>query len=301
MGNARWDSSSYSSFTSTSTAGRSTDEVFSKKTIQDEMNPRLFKNKRESRDSDKNPQSNAIIIGCDVTGSMGIIADNLIRKGIGTTFEEILKRAADPAQKMITDPHLMVLGIGDALYDRAPIQATQFEADIKIAEQLKDIYLEHGGGGNNVESYDLAWYLAAAHTSIDCFEKRGKKGYLFTVGDECAPLGLTEDQINKFFGGNVQDGIKPKQLLEVVNRTYNVFHIIIEEGNYAQSHLPSVRETWRNLLGQQVISLGDYTKLAETIISAIQVHEGMSVTDTAKTWDGATARVVADALVALGS
>ena len=47
---------------------------------------------RESRDSDLNPQSNAIIVGLDVTGSMGMIADALARKGLGTMVEEILAK-----------------------------------------------------------------------------------------------------------------------------------------------------------------------------------------------------------------
>lgn len=36
------------------------------------------------------------------------------------------------------------------------------------------------------ESYELAMYFMARHTSIDCYEKRGKRGYLFMIGDELA-------------------------------------------------------------------------------------------------------------------
>ena len=71
----------------------------------------------------------------DVTGSMGMIADALARKGLGTMVEEIL------ARKPVSDPHIMCMGIGDVLYDRAPLQVTQFEADIRIAEQLEKLWL----------------------------------------------------------------------------------------------------------------------------------------------------------------
>ena len=37
--------------------------------------------------------------------------------------------------------------------------------------------------------------LLRKKTSIDCFEKRGKKGYLFTIGDEQLPPTLTKAQI----------------------------------------------------------------------------------------------------------
>ena len=38
-------------------------------------------------------------------------------------------------------------------------------------------------------------YFAAMHTKIDSFIKRGKKGYLFTIGDEPVPGDLTKEQI----------------------------------------------------------------------------------------------------------
>lgn len=72
-----------------------------------------------------------------------------------------------------------------------------FEADIRIARQLEKLWLEKGGGGNCCESYTLPWYFAALHTAIDWFEKRGQKGYLFTVGDEL-PTYLPGTAITRF-------------------------------------------------------------------------------------------------------
>lgn len=53
---------------------------------------------------------------------------------------------------------------------------------IAINQCLSRIYLE--GRGNNGESYLLPWIIAGNHTSIDSYEKRNQKGFLFTVGDE---------------------------------------------------------------------------------------------------------------------
>jgi hypothetical protein len=196
----------------------------------------------------------------------------------------------------VSDPHIMTLAIGDANCDRAPLQATQFEADLEIAQQLTDLYLEGGGGGNSFESYNLPWVFASMKTSIDCFEKRGKKGYLFTIGDEEAPAALTKEQLKRFLGEDVQSDISTEDALAMAERMYNVFHIVVEEGSHCRySGKDRVMQSWNAILGQRVIPLSDYTKLPEVIISAIEVIEGKDRDEVVKSWSGDTSLVVAHA------
>lgn len=289
MGAGRWDPSAYRSFTA-STVNRSTDEVYSKRSLAKSLDPKGVAI-RESRDSEFNPESNAIIVAVDVTGSMGMLADTIARKGLGTLFEEILSR------KPVSDPHLMFMAIGDVACDSAPLQASQFEADDKIIGQLTDIYIEHGGGGNLTESYNLPWYFAAFHTSIDCMEKRGKKGYLFTLGDEEAPTPLSEADIEKVLGYKPQQVLSNEELLELVGRSYHVFHLMVEEGSHMRGgRTPQVKSTWANLLGQRAILLSDYTKLSEVIVSLVEVTEGRDAADVAASWSGDTSLVVGKAV-----
>jgi hypothetical protein len=284
MGAARWDPDNWATY-ARSTAGRSTAGIFTRAKLDSALDPRRCK-VRESRDSKENPASNAIIVGLDVTGSMGMIADALARRGLGVLVEELL------ARKPVSDPHIMAMGIGDAWCDQAPLQVTQFEADIRIAEQLEKIYLEHGGGGNSFESYNLPWYFAATKTSIDCFEKRSRKGYLFTVGDEEPPPALLAAHAQQVMGATPQTDILTRDLLAMVQRTYHVFHVVVEEGDHARHFLPRVMAKWTDLLGQRVLRLGDHTKLAEVVVSAIQVNEGVDIDSVARSWSGSTALVV---------
>src|SRR5215472_13749126 len=77
---------------------------------------------RESRKSELNPQPTPIIAALDVTGSMGRVVEAM-RKGLGLLFEQIIER------RPVSDPHVLAMAIGDFECDRAPVQATQFEAD----------------------------------------------------------------------------------------------------------------------------------------------------------------------------
>lgn len=288
MGSSRWDSSDWKDY-ATATRSKSIDEVFATKSLADELDPKKIKI-RESRDSVLNPNSSAIIVALDVTGSMGYLADNLAKKGLGVLFEEILSR------KPVPDPHLMIMGNGDSYYDKVPLQVSQFEADITITKWLEKLYLEKGGGENNFESYNLPWYFAATRTAIDCFEKRGKKGYLFTVGDEEPPPFLLADHIAGVIGDTLQYDLGTPDLLAMVRRMYNVFHVIVEEGDYARSHLDGVVNKWTALLGQRSLRLSDHSKLAEVIVSAIEVSEGRSRDAVLKSWDKSVAMVVSHAI-----
>lgn len=276
MGTARWSDDDWSSYTS-SVKTKSRAEIFSSKGMPERFDPKKI-TVRESRDSDINPKSNAVIVALDVTGSMGANAEQLARQGLGIMVEEIIKR------QPVSDPHVMCMGIGDVKYDSCPLQVTQFEADITIANDLKDIYLEGGGGGNNCESYNLAWYFAAKNTEIDCYEKRGKKGYLFTLGDEEAPADLLASEIRKVFGNQEKEDYTSEQLLNMASQKYHVYHIIVEQGSHARRYMDEVMSSWTELLGQRVLRLARNEDLAEVIVSTIEVNEGREIEDVVNSW-----------------
>lgn len=291
MGTSRWDDSAWVSHTS-SVKTKTREEIFSSSHMLEKFDPKKI-TVRESRDSALNPNSNAIIVALDVTGSMGINAEQLARNGLGVMVEEIIKR------KPVSDPHVMCMGIGDVKYDSAPLQVTQFEADITIAEDLKNIYLEGGGGGNCFESYNLAWYFAALNTSIDCYEKRGKKGYLFTLGDEEAPEDLLASEIRKVFGNQETKDYTSEQLLNMASKMYHVYHIVVKQGSHARHYFDDVMKSWKELLGQRVLVLEKNEDLAEVIVSTIEINEGRAIKDVIDSWSPDKALSVKTAITQL--
>jgi hypothetical protein len=195
----------------------------------------------------------------------------------------------------------MVMGIGDAACgDRSPIQVSQFESDISITNHIEKIHLEGCGGGNGYESYELPWYVARFKTSIDCFEKRNKKGYLFTVGDEPASRGVIKDQVKKFVGDDIERDIPLKEMYEMVSKMYHTYHIIIAEGYYRSSPT-EVRDSWFTIMGENAIVLEDYTKLSELIESIIEVNEGRDKATVTASWSGDTSLVIAKSLAGYGN
>jgi hypothetical protein len=288
MGHGTFDASAYRTY-SASTASLRTEEIYSSRGLHPDLNPHGVK-VRESRDSADNPHSTPLIVALDVTGSMGMLADTIARQGLGTLFQSILDR------KPISDPHIMFMGVGDANCDQAPLQVSQFEADNRIIGQLTNLWIEHGGGGNGFESYDLPWYFAAFHTAHDSIEKRGKRGYLFTVGDEEAPTAASRAQIKTILGDDLEANLDARAMLELAQRKYDVFHIIVEEGNHFRHAGKRVIQSWADLIGERLIRLKDHRALAETIVSAIEVAEGREADASTRAWGGGTARIVHEAV-----
>ena len=100
----------------------------------------------------------------------------------------------------ISDPQILFAAVGDATCDQVPLQVGQFESDNRMDQNLENMILEGGGGGQKYESYELMFYMAARHTAIDCFEKRGRKGYLFMIGDEMAYAFVNGAIISRLLG-----------------------------------------------------------------------------------------------------
>lgn len=281
MGFGNWTASAYNSYADSTNyrSAKSAADVFtSTRKGRNYVHPDLDVRNiaiRESRDSDFNPSSTPVIFGLDVTGSMGSYADLIAREALPELMSTILN------ERPITEPHLMFMGIDDANtmsgINGTSIQMSQFEADIRILEALRNINLIGGGGGNDSESYDLAWYLAGTRTVHDRLQKRNLKGYMFTMGDEGVPRNIFDERsLTTFFGGEHADSVTTADMLEVASKMYHVFHIVIEEGSWwRSSNAREARGDWEELLGSNVLYLKDFRCLNELVLRAIKANEIM--------------------------
>lgn len=242
---------------------------------------------RESCDSDEHPNSTPIIIGLDATGSMGSVVTEAA-KGIGKTMTEIINR------KCVPDPQILFSVIDDYITSgKRCVQVTQFESDIRIAEQMYDLSFIGRGGGNSWESYATLWYFAAHHTKCDAV-KKGRKGVIITIGDDGIQPVLSSSEIQTVFGDNIEkSSISTRELYSKLNHGWEIFHISCEEGS---SYTDRVKRSWDEMIGKHHIVLQDIDKLCEVIVSLLQTIKGDSVTDIVKSWDHSTGLVVANAL-----
>jgi hypothetical protein len=85
---------------------------------------------------------------------------------------------------------------------------------------------------------------------------------------------ITVDQQEKVFGPGQYCRVTVPKILDEVSEKWEIFHIVINQGNYALSDPKKVNDAWRNLIGNRAIELTEYTYIVEVILAAMRISEG---------------------------
>lgn len=284
MGCGSWTSDSFKSYSksvgrSVSKSGvidsvNSNQEMFKARTIDPALNPKNVI--RECCDSAEHPNTLPVILALDVTGSMGDAAVEVAKK---------LNIIMTKLYEKISDVEFMVMGIGDLAYDDCPIQASQFESDIRIAEQLDKIYFEFGGGGNSFESYTAAWYFGSRHTKLDCLN-RGRKGIIITMGDEqlnpYLPLKGRRSGLMEATGDNLQSDVETKDLYDEASQKFNIYHLDVSHG-YRWGKGDEIEKSYKKYLDDIHFRKVTIDSIANEIVDIIINEAENNITDTVVT------------------
>lgn len=267
MGSGSFTTSSFRSYSTS--RGRTVDakgtvtsdslqDFYTQTNIHKDLNP--YKVVRECCDSEEHPNTIPVIIGLDVTGSMG--------KACVKTAQS-LNTIITSLYDKFNDIEFMIMGIGDLAYDHAPIQASQFESDVRIAEHLDKVYMERGGGGNGFESYTAAWYFGLYHTKLDCW-RRGKKGIIITMGDEPLNPYLPKCPLSKVTGDNLEADVETKDLYELTKEKFDIYHIAIDDfDDCYYRYKTRIDKTFKEVLKEDY-KISTLDELPSTIVKCIE-------------------------------
>ncbi len=273
MGSGTWNRASFDDYSRR--AGRrvsasgdilgvfSAQDMFRSRHLADVLNP--YGVMRECCDSEEHPETVPVILALDVTGSMGSAAVE-VAKRLNTVMTKLYDQTKDV--------EFMIMGIGDLAYDRAPIQASQFESDIRIAEQLDQLYFEGGGGGNGFESYTAAWYFALNNTRLDC-HSRGKKGLIITMGDEPLNPYLPKAPLEASLGVSNEKDIETRELYKEVTEKFEVYHLaVIDPRSNGARFVEKIMKSFGEYLDNEHLRKVNLNNITPTIINIVTAFAG---------------------------
>ena len=236
---------------------KSVQEAYKQTRLHPSLNPKGVV--RECVNNEEHPNTIPVILALDVTGSMGNACKE-VAEALGVIMVDLYKK--------FKDIEICIMGIGDLAYDDAPIQISQFESDIRIAEALDKVWMEHGGGGNTYESYTAAWYMALRHTKLDC-HKQGRKGIIITMGDEALNPYLPQRELEAVTGDSLQDDVETPDLYEEVSKKFDIFHIAVDDKSSSYKyHADSINFTFGDLLKNR-LKISSINNLSQTICDCV--------------------------------
>ena len=236
---------------------KSVQEAYKQTRLHPSLNPKGVV--RECVNNEEHPNTIPVILALDVTGSMGDACKE-VAEALGVIMVDLYKK--------FKDIEICIMGIGDLAYDDAPIQISQFESDIRIAEALDKVWMEHGGGGNTYESYTAAWYMGLRHTKLDC-HKQGRKGIIITMGDEALNPYLPQEELEAVTGDHLQDDVETPDLYEEASKKFDIFHIAVDDKSSSYKyHADSINFTFGDLLKDR-LKISSINNLSQTICDCV--------------------------------
>ena len=264
MGSGVWTTTSYTAsiaskgFSSAeSMAYADVQEVYRAHRLDPLLDPKNVT--RECLDTEEHPETIPVILALDVTGSMGHAATTCAGK-----LDEIMTEL----YSKVKDVEFLMMGIGDLAYDDAPIQASQFESDVRILDQTTKIYFEGGGGGNAFESYTAAWYFGLHHTKLDCW-KRGKKGIIITMGDEPLNPYLPKRYLENVTGDSLEGDVETTYLYKEAIEKFDIYHIAVDDAASSYFYYNTkIENSFRPYLGNR-LKVATIEQLPATIVECI--------------------------------
>jgi hypothetical protein len=215
----------------------------------------------ESRDSAEHPESNAVMVCFDVTGSN---YENAVaaQKKLPTLMELVHRYLSDPQVAVAANDDFNSVG-------HNCIQISDYESDIRIDEHIRNIWLVRQGGGNYGESYDLLMYAASRKTALDCFERRHRKGYFFMYADEPIFDHVSVPQVLDVFGDTITADIPIETIIDDLRQLYYPFVFWPANSPYTGS-----RDQYVRLFGEEsVFTLQHPDQICELIGAIVGLNE----------------------------
>jgi hypothetical protein len=244
-------------------SGATKKAVFARNDCDPKMSPRGVRF-RECRDSAEHPDSVGIVFALDVSGSMGDIPHQLATETLPTFVTSV--------RTILKSPQILFMAIGNAFSDSSPFQVGQFESEAALMDRwLSAMHLEGGGGGLG-ESYDLALFFAARHTSMDCWEKRKKKGYLFITGDEVPWMQLDAEKVQGLVGDVLPGDLPTEDVVREAQEKFHVFYLVPDPQRAATEYCGSI---WTLLLRERCIVLETPEDTAAVASICVGIEEGV--------------------------
>lgn len=201
---------------------------------------------------------NPLIVAVDVTGSMAQWPFEIFDR---------LPLLYNTLSQYRPDLQVCFAAIGDAAFDRWPLQVTRFAEGFALETQLKAIYGE-GGGGDTPESYELfAWWL---NTHVTLHADLDEKPMCIVFGDAPMHPKVRPDQVRAVVGETLLREVDAISAWRDVSKRWNTWFL-----RRKGSSRDEVQKQWsRALDSQHIVHIEDEQRAVDYAMALVAHHWG---------------------------
>jgi hypothetical protein len=190
----------------------------------------------------KTESTSPLVICCDVTGSMG--------SWPATIFFKLPYLDLEGKEYLGDDMEICYCAVGDIFSDQYPLQVRPFTSGTAMKEELEKLVIEGNGGGQYMESYDIAAHFFAEN----CEMPKAVNPILIFIGDEGLYDFLDMDGAEKWCKVKPQHRMDVKQVFNALKKKFTVYLIRKPYGSGSTKNEMSgtdlkIQNQWEELLG----------------------------------------------------
>jgi hypothetical protein len=202
-----------------------------------------------------------LVIACDVTGSMG--------DWPATIFSKLPYLEVEGKEYMGDTMEISFAAVGDAYCDDYPFQVRPFVSGTGLKDELKEFVVEGGGGGQIMESYDLAAVYYANKAEMP----NATKPLFIFIGDECLYDFVDEAQAERWARTSLEGRLSSVNAIRRLQNKFSVYLIQKPYGssgegrsNFRDPDTQRVYTQWADILGEDHIA---YLPQAQRVVDVI--------------------------------
>lgn len=196
-------------------------------------------------DSIKTESTCPLVICCDVTGSMG--------NWPATIFSKLPYLDLEGKEYLGEDMEICFCAVGDIFSDQYPLQVRPFTTGTNMKEELEKLVIEGNGGGQCMESYDIA----AHYFAENCEMPKALNPIIIFIGDEGLYDFLDMEGAEKWSRAKPEKRMDVSQVFKALKKKFTVYLIRKSYGSTTANEMSSydakIHKQWADLLGDDHI------------------------------------------------
>ena len=208
-----------------------------------------------------------LVVACDVTGSMG--------ESPATIFSKCPYLDLEGKEYLGDDLAISFAAIGDAYSDSYPLQVRPFAKGLELKDRLEELIIEGGGGGQSMETYELAALYYATHVKMP----NALNPIFIFIGDEGLYAFVDKAQAKRWTRTTLKKRMSYADVLRALQQKYAVYCIRQPYSKTGTDKMSAadkkIHKQWADVLGEDHMAfLPNAARVVDVIFGILAKETG---------------------------